>query len=60
MSIEPKYTTNEAAKLLNIKPSYLRQLMSARKIAYIKGRPARFTEAMIKEYERKRTKRARV
>ncbi len=57
--IEKLYTTFEAAELLGLKPSTLRNKMSAREIAYIPGRPAHFTEAAIKAYRKKRLKRSR-
>lgn len=58
MSIETLYTKEEAAKILGIKTSTLMNKLSAREITYIKGRPVRIPESAIKEYIRKRTKKA--
>ncbi|RJO61087.1 MAG: DNA-binding protein [Dehalococcoidia bacterium] len=60
MSIEPMYTKEQAAKILRISPKTLLNKLSSREITYIKGRPVQIPESAIKEYLRKRTKRARV
>jgi excisionase family DNA binding protein len=58
--LEKLYTKDEAAKALGISPKTLLNKLSAREITYIKGRPVQIPESAIKEYLRKRTKRARV
>lgn len=58
MALENLYTKDEAATLLKISTKTLLNKLSAREITYIKGRPVLIPESAIKEYLKKRTKKA--
>lgn len=49
VEIDTLYTTKEAAKLLGISPNTLLNESSARKIAYIPGKPNRYPASAIAE-----------
>lgn len=58
MSIETLYSKEQAAKLLGISPKTLLNKLSAREITYIKGRPVQIPESAIRDYLRKKTRKA--
>lgn len=60
MSIEKHYTIEEAADLLKKKKKTVYNLISARQLTAIKGRPVMIPESAVKEFLRKKTKRALV
>lgn len=55
---EVYYTVKEAATRLRRCPKTIWNLMSSRQLTFVKGRPALIPESAIKEFIRKRTKRA--
>ncbi|MBI3755098.1 MAG: helix-turn-helix domain-containing protein [Deltaproteobacteria bacterium] len=58
--IEAHYTIDEAAKILKKKPKSISNLISARQITAIKGRPVLIPESAIKEFLMRRIRRAMV
>lgn len=58
MSIETLYSKEQAAKLLGISPKTLLNKLSAREITYIKTRPVQIPESAIRDYLRKKTRKA--
>ncbi|MBI5328343.1 MAG: helix-turn-helix domain-containing protein [Deltaproteobacteria bacterium] len=56
--IEEHYTISEAANILKKKPKSISNLISAKQITAIKGRPVLIPESALKEFMRKRLSRA--
>jgi excisionase family DNA binding protein len=58
MAIENMYTASEVAEKLRVKKVTVHKWICEGRITAIKGRPVLISESAIKEYLRKRTKRA--